>query len=102
MSNQIEIKQRIRNIAEQLENGCKSNEIISNCSTQWKLSERTVERYIALAKDIVIGKMDSMDALIEAMRGTVIAEEAEKNLRSNLELEARLISIIEGDIEVEK
>ncbi len=102
MSNQIEIKQRIRSIAIQLENGNGNAEIIAHCAALWRVSPRTVERYIALAKDVIAERLDNEDAIIEAFRGSLIAEEAEKNLRSNLELEARVVAIIEGELETEK
>lgn len=102
MSNQIEMKQRIRCIAVQLENGQTSTEIIRDYSVLWNTSERTIVRYIALAKDIVMDKLNNEDAIIEAVRGAIISEEAEQNLRSNLELEAMLISIMESEMQLEK
>ena len=102
MSNQIQLQQRIRHIAEELEKGVSNAEITAACSSLWNISDRTIRTYISLAKDLVMGKLKQMDAVIEAVRGSVIAEEAEQNLRSNIELESKLVSIIEGKLEVEK
>lgn len=102
MSKQITLQARVRVVAEKLEQGASTADITAECAALWNTSERTVERYIALAKDMVLERMNDMDAIIEAVRGAVVAEEAEKHMRSNLELEARLIEIIEGELEVEK
>jgi hypothetical protein len=102
MSKQVEMKQRIRTIAVQLENGHAGADIIRDYSALWNTSERTIVRYIALAKDIVMDKLNNEDAIIEAVRGEIISEEAEQHLRSNLELEAMLVSIMESDLQVEK
>ena len=102
MSNQIQTQTRIRVIADDLEKGISNAEIMREYSQRWNLAERTIERYIALAKGVVLTRIKNTDAVIEAVRGAVIAEEAEKQLRSTLELEAKLISILEGDMQTER
>ena len=102
MSNQIQTQTRIRAIADDLEKGISNPEIISHYCPLWDVSERTMKRYLALAKDVVMGRLEDMDAIIEAVRGEVISEEAVQNLRSGLELEAQMLAIIEGGLEVNK
>ncbi len=102
MTNKIEIQKRIEKVAGYLENGKTCSEIIRLCTTEYKVSERTAERYIAYSRDIVMDRMEDKNAMIEIMRGEIIADEAEQYLRSNLELEAKLISIIEGELRTEK
>ena len=67
MSNQIQLQQRIRHIAEELEKGVSNAEIVMSCSSLWNISERTAKTYISLAKDLVMGKLKQMDAVIEAV-----------------------------------
>lgn len=102
MSNQVQLQNRIRVIADELEQGISNAEISARYCPLWSVSEVTVKRYIALAKDIVMGRMRNMDAVIEAARGDAVAEEAVNSLRSGIELEARLVSIIEGGLEVSR
>jgi hypothetical protein len=58
MATQTEIVNRVRNIAEQIKSGKKKTEIINDCTGQWEISGRTVERYIALAQKELIQKME--------------------------------------------
>lgn len=102
MSNQVELSQRITEIAERLEAGASNKEITETYTAKWNAGERTIHRYIALAKDIVAGHMQKAEALLEAARADIIAESTEKWMRSSLELEARLCAIAEGEVETEK
>ncbi|MGP8216922.1 MAG: hypothetical protein ACLQQ4_15250 [Bacteroidia bacterium] len=102
MRNQTELKARLNAVAESLEQGNSSAEIISTYTAQWDAGERTIERYIALAKDMVAGRLQKRDAVIEAVRCEAVAEAAEKWLKSNLELEAKLCEIVDGKLEAEK
>ena len=101
MSNTTEMKLRISEVAEQLEKGHSRESIINEFAERWNVNPRTIDRYIAFAKDLVAGKMEKKDVLIEALRADIIAEEAEKWLRSNLEIETRLCAIIEGAVEAQ-
>jgi hypothetical protein len=102
MSNQIEKEQRIRRVAILMEQGHSRENIIAEYAEKWSVTDRTIDRYIAFAKDIVASKMDLRDSLIEALRADIIATDVEKWLKSNLEIEARLCSIMEGTLETEK
>lgn len=77
MSKQTELKNRLRIIAAELEQGISTGEIIEKYTSPqyWNAGKRTVERYIALARDIVMENINEEDALIESMRGfTMVAE----------------------------
>jgi len=102
MSNSIQLETRIRAIAEELEKGISTTEIVQHYASKWNMEESTLFRYITLAKDIVVKRMNDNESVLEALRGTVVAEEYAEKLRSNLELEAKVVSLIEGDMEVEK
>jgi hypothetical protein len=101
MSNQIEMKRRLKTVAEELEKGSTTEEILAIYMNEWKAGERTVERYIALARDIVLERIDKEDAIIDALRGNAIAEQLE-SMRSTLELEAILVKVAEGGYVSEK
>jgi hypothetical protein len=101
MSNTIELNTRITEIAEKLEKGMSSKELSEEYAAKWSVSVRTIERYIALAKDIVAGRMQKRDALIEAARSEAI-EAATEHLCSEIEMEARLCQIVMGSLETEK
>jgi hypothetical protein len=101
MSNSVELNARISEIAEKIENGVKTAEIVAEYAPKWSVSERTLDRYIALAKDIIAGKLKKQQAWIEAMRAEA-TEAATENLASNLEIEARLCQIVTGTYETEK
>ena len=96
MSNQIEIQKRIRIIADELENCLTNAELVQKYCEEWGIGESTLHRYISLAKDIVHKRVTKRDTILENVRCEIIASEAE-HLRSNLELEARLVSLIESE-----
>jgi hypothetical protein len=95
MSNQITMRSRISAVAAQLENGVSSSEIIHEFTTLWDVSQSSVKTYIALARDIIMERMDNRDTMIEAVRAVQVAEAAEKHLRSAMELEGKLVEIME-------
>lgn len=101
MSNSIELHNRITEIAERLEKKMTTGEIMEEYAAKWAVTARTIERYIALAKDIVAGRIHKRDAWIEAARAEAV-EEATEKLTSNIEIEARLCEIITGRLETEK
>lgn len=101
MSKLIELHERISEIAERMEKDMPTGEIIAEYVPKWSVSERTIERYIALAKDIIAGKLRKQAAWIEAMRAEAI-EAATEHLASNLEIEARLCQIVSGTYETDK
>ena len=102
MSTIIELNERISELVKRIEKGETSGELVTQLSAEWNVSGRTVERYIAHAKDIVTGNMKKRDAIIEEVRAEVITNEARESLMSNLELEAKLCQIVEGKLEAEK
>jgi len=98
MKNKKEIRVKTREVLELLESGKSAAFIIKEYVDKKGVKRRTIERYIAFAKDLLSSRMKRRDAIIEANRADVIAEEAEKWLKSNLEIEARLCSIISGKV----
>lgn len=93
---------KITQITEKLEKAWTSIEIIKYYSQHWDVSTRTVERYIALAKDILSTNLKNREKVIDAVRADIIASEAETWLKSNMELEARLCAIITGKVRFRK
>jgi hypothetical protein len=96
MSNQIDYQHRITEIANRLELGHSNYAIIQEYIPKWGVSRRTIERYIALAQDVVGQKLRKREKVIQAVRADIIAHEAETWMKSNMELEARLCAIISG------
>jgi hypothetical protein len=102
MSKRIELNIRIAEIARRLEDGDTRKKLVEEYTVKWSVSEHTVDRYLALARDVIAGKMEDEEAAIEAARGDAIAEAIENGLISTLELEARLCAIAMGDTETER
>jgi hypothetical protein len=102
MSTRLELNERIVEISQKLEEGMSRKEILSQYTTKWAVSERSVERYMALACDIIAGRMQQKEAIMEAVRAEVITEATEKWMRSSLELKAKLCAIADGEFEIEK
>jgi hypothetical protein len=98
MKTKTELRLKAHEIAERLENGQSTTQIIKEYTLKRGLKRRTVERYIAFAKDLLDSRMKKREAIVEAVRADIIAEEAEKWLKSNLEMEARLCAIISGKV----
>ena len=99
MCTKTELYLRIDEIAGQFEDGLTRQEIIEKGIAKWAVTERTVERYLAFARDVIAGRMKKKEAVIEAMRSEAIADAVETWLKSDLEIEARLCEIIEGQVE---
>lgn len=102
MSMRVELNERIFEVSQQLEKGVKRKEILSLYAAKWNVTERTVERYVALACDVVAGHLQQKEAVMEAIRTEAIEEAMEKWMRSSLELEAKLCAIADGEFEQEK
>jgi len=102
MRGRIEVQLKISELATRLENGADVSALMLEYMPKWNISERTMNRYMALAKDVVSGMLKRREAALEAMRGEVIMREAEEGLKSTLELEAKLCAIIDGLIDMEK
>jgi hypothetical protein len=102
MSKRIELNIRIAEIARRLEDGDTRKKLVEEYTVKWSVSEHTVDCYLALARDVIAGKMKDEEAAIEAARGDAIAEAIENGLISTLELEARLCAIAMGDAETER
>ena len=100
MRENITLKLRIDELAEKLESGIDTPDVMQEYMPQWNVSKRTIERYIKLAKDKVAGRLKLREAVIEEVRDEIITREAEQWLKSTLELEAKLCAIVEGGIEM--
>src|SRR5208282_6162207 len=92
MSNQIEIRKRILTIAQELESEVSSEAIISKYTVEWKLSERTIRHYFALATDIIMERFKKAGESADMMRAAVLSGNLEF-YRTNAELESKLISM---------
>jgi hypothetical protein len=83
-------------IADRLENGVSTEAVLAEYSQKWDCHERTVERLIALAKDRIIGKLRNREAVLDAVRSDIIAQDFDWNLVTSHELEAELCQIAKG------
>ncbi|HTB06116.1 MAG TPA: hypothetical protein VK806_04110 [Bacteroidia bacterium] len=102
MCTRLELNARITEISGKLEEGIERKEILHHYTATWNVTERTVERYVALACDVLAGHMQQKEAIMEAIRAEAITEATEKWMRSSLELEAKLCAIADGEFEQEK
>ncbi len=102
MGQRIEFRLRLTELAEKLEDGWSTGYILRTYMPKWGMAKRSLERYIALAKDIVSARMQKRENVVEAVRADIIAHEAEKWLKSTLELEARLCAIVSGKVAFNK
>ncbi|MGP8214277.1 MAG: hypothetical protein ACLQQ4_01805 [Bacteroidia bacterium] len=102
MKSKIEYRLKITELAEKLESGYSTPQILKEYMPKWGMPRRTLERYIAFAQDIITSRMKKREAVVEAVRADIIAKEAEQWMKSNLELEARLCAIVSGKLEFEK
>jgi hypothetical protein len=102
MSTGYDIKVRISEIASDLEDGKSRQDIADEYMEKWSVSERTMKRYFAFANDILASHMYRRDVLLDAIRAEHIDECIDNTMRSTLELEARLCTIAEGAIELER
>ncbi|HXP49713.1 MAG TPA: hypothetical protein VN922_07165 [Bacteroidia bacterium] len=102
MQKKVNYHLKITEIAERLEKGWTTSQITKEYTGKWGVSARTVDRYIAIAKDLATSRLKRRDRIIEAVRADIIAKESEDWLKSTLELEARLCAIISGKIEFKR
>lgn len=103
MSTQLEVALRIDEAKELLEQGQQPGEVmVEELAAKWAVSARTVNRYIAYAKDILHDSLKKQETVLQEIRAEVITEEIKNSILSNLELEARLCAIIEGKQMAEK
>jgi len=102
MNHKIEYRLKITELARKLESGWSTADVMKEYIPKWGVTSRSIERYLAFARDLVASRMKKREAVIESVRADIIAEEAETWLKSNLELEARLCAIITGRVEFDK
>ena len=102
MNHKIEYRLKITELARKLESGWSTADVMKEYMPKWGLTSRSIERYLAFARDLVASRMKKREAVIESVRADIIAEEAETWLKSNLELEARLCAIVAGKVEFDK
>ncbi len=102
MNHKTEYQLKITELARKLESGWSTSQILKEYMPKWGLSSRSIERYLAFARDLVASRMKKREAVIESVRADIIAHEAETWLKSNLELEARLCAIVSGKVEFDK
>jgi hypothetical protein len=103
MSTQKEIALRINEVKLRLEHGPGNvDELVTEFSAKWEISPRTVERYVAYAKDTIRDELKMGDSILEEARNELITEEMRNSILSTIELDARLCAIIEGKLIAEK
>ena len=90
MNKQEQFESRVLEVAEWLEQGNKEPEAVAAFATKWSCANRTVERAVAMAKDLLADKLPDRNRLINAIRSEVLADDFESDLLSNLEIEAAL------------
>jgi hypothetical protein len=82
MATQREIDNRVLCIAKEIQGGRTNSEIIKDCTELWKISGRTIERYMALAKKILFKKMEDDSTNNEARRLLEIIEKSGLQMRN--------------------
>ena len=87
----------VKEIAEWLETGASTAEILKEYTLKWNCSERTVFRTIAMAKSVLAGRLKDKYALVDAIRAEALADDIECNLLSEIEVEMALCHIITND-----
>jgi len=75
MSTQVKLKTSTMEIADRLEEGVSTENLLTEYTQKWNCTERTVHRMIALAKDRVIGRLNNREAVLDAVRSEIIAED---------------------------
>jgi hypothetical protein len=92
---------RILEIAIWVEKGERSFAIVREFSQRWQLSERTIKRYIAIAKEVVKERIANGTSINDMVRKELIEEEI-RQFPDNYDLEAILWNIARGEVEIEK
>jgi hypothetical protein len=101
MKKQSEIFVRVNAIAEYLEKGETTGEVLKEFMGRWNISKRTVEGYLAMAKEQLSDRNKTKQEVMELVRKDAIAK-AQEQIISDIELEAQLCAIIKGELELEK
>ena len=102
MNKQIQMTSRAMEIADVMEKGVTTDSIIKLYSQKWNCSTRTVERMIALAKDVVIGRLRNPDMVLDVLRSESVSDDFANQLSSNLELHINLSRIAAGNATCKK
>ena len=87
------VKSRVLEIAELLEKGSNTKELLKELSLKWECSKRTIYRLINFAKDLLDGKLFNREEALNIIRMEAIAHDFENNLLTTLELEAKLCKL---------
>ncbi|MGP8217651.1 MAG: hypothetical protein ACLQQ4_18930 [Bacteroidia bacterium] len=101
-SDELTTDPRILEIAIWIEEGESYGAIVKEFSYQWCVSERTVKRYIAVAKEVVGERIRNGISLQDEVRRQLIEEEVKRKLPVTGEIEKMLWEIAKGEIEIEK
>ena len=102
MSRQIQLTSRAMELADLIEKGVTTAWIIKEYPSKLGCSQRTVERMIALAKDLVIGRIRDADMVLDILRSEAISEDIATQLLSNIELHANLCKVAACTVTYEK
>jgi len=98
---ELTLNPRILDIALWVEKGERSYTIIREFSKRWQLSERTIKRYITIAKEVVKERIASGTTITDCVRKELIEEEA-RQMPCDDDIETLLWSIARGEAEIEK
>ncbi|MGP8215754.1 MAG: hypothetical protein ACLQQ4_09350 [Bacteroidia bacterium] len=93
---------RIHEIALRVERGESNISIIKEFTARWSAGERTIARYIAIAKKIVRERIGNEETITDVMRNRLIQEEDWKQSHSDDEIEKKLWAIADGEAEIVK
>ena len=66
---------------------------MKECCAKWKCTERSMQRYIAKAKDDLTDALFNKEKYLNFVREEALNEDFEQNLKSTLEIEMMLCSL---------
>jgi len=77
-----QVQSKVMEISQQMGHGTATRELLTKFTQKWDCTERTVARYIALAKDKVYGELKNKDEILNSVRADYFMELFENNFLS--------------------
>ncbi len=93
---------RILEVALWIEKGESYSSITKEFCERWSLSDRTIRRYLAVAREVVADRISKGKSILDNVRKQLIEEEVKRQLPGNSEIEKMLWEIAKGEIEIIK